>query len=438
MTFLVVSYLYAPAVSPRAFRWAAIAEHWAGRGDHVDVICGWTPSVPRERILNGVTVHAVTGRLDALRNEVRNDSLRASVRDRKTSGPRGARARRAQALARWIYGVTWRRLYWPDYACLWYWPAVEKGKELVHAQPYDAIISVSLPFTSHLVGYHLKSICPKIPWVMDVGDPFSFPEGVPQNNHWVYGWLNRRAERRVFRAADAVSVTTDLTQERYEDLFPECAHKVRVIPPVYSAGHLPEHKEPMFSGEGKIKLVFVGTLYRDIRNPGFLLRLFTGLMQTHLAEKVELHFFGPVNDCGGIFHHYAPLVGSKVFVHGVVEQARAMQAMKEAHILVNIGNATSYQLPSKVVEYVSLGKPVLNLATAQRDSSTVFLKEYPASLSLVEGEAGSRQVQALLGFIEDPPRVETGGLHAWLSKFSVDIIAGAYRSLISTSGERQG
>lgn len=162
---------------------------------------------------------------------------------------------------------------------------------------------------------------------MDVGDSFSFPHSVPQNNQWMYGWLNRIAERRVFKAADAISVTTDLTRERYENLFPEYAHKPSVIPPGYTEG-LPEHKEPMFPADEKIRLVFVGTLYRDIRDPGFLLRLFTTLMHTHLAEKVELHFFGPVNDSGEIFRRYAPLIDSKIFLHGVVEQTQAMQAMK--------------------------------------------------------------------------------------------------------------
>ena len=32
------------------------------------------------------------------------------------------------------------------------------------------------------------------------------------------------------------------------------------------------------------------------------------------------------------------------------------------HILLSIGNTNKYQLPSKVIEYISLGKPVLHFA----------------------------------------------------------------------------
>lgn len=63
---------------------------------------------------------------------------------------------------------------------------------------------------------------------------------------------------------------------------------------------------------------------------------------------------------------------------------KAAHAMKEANILVNIGNNTSYQLPSKVVEYASTGKAILNLVKTESDSSIPFFDAYPASMCLLE------------------------------------------------------
>jgi hypothetical protein len=37
------------------------------------------------------------------------------------------------------------------------------------------------------------------------------------------------------------------------------------------------------------------------------------------------------------------------------------------HILLSIGNKNKYQLPSKVIEYISLGKPVLHYAEIPSD-----------------------------------------------------------------------
>lgn len=431
MTFLILSYLYSPAISPRALRWTAIADHWISQGHQVDVVCGWPASTAHEHVFRGVRVHAATGRLDVLRRTLREQRLISGLYDEIQPGSSKQRVSSPAYLsAMWVSSI-WRKLYWPDYACLWLWSATEKCRELLRIRAYDGIVSVSVPFTSHLVGYRLKAIRRNAHWIMDVGDPFSFDDGVPQNNLKLYRRLNRLVERKLFKAADAVAVTTELTRERYADLFPESAHKVRVIPPTCTV-EISQHRsmQSVFPANDKIRLVFVGTLYREIRSPAFLLELFVQMLQTDLAERIELHFFGDVSDCADILLQYRSLLGSKIFLHGVVEHDRAVQAMSEAQILVNIGNATAYQLPSKIVEYVSLGKPILNLATVALDSSTDFLKQYPASLSLVRGQVGSRKIQDLARFVESPPRVESTDLQAWLSGFKVEKVAAAYHTLL--------
>ena len=41
--------------------------------------------------------------------------------------------------------------------------------------------------------------------------------------------------------------------------------------------------------------------------------------------------------------------------------------VNEIHILLSIGNLNKYQMPSKVIEYLSLGKPVLHYAEIEDD-----------------------------------------------------------------------
>ena len=41
--------------------------------------------------------------------------------------------------------------------------------------------------------------------------------------------------------------------------------------------------------------------------------------------------------------------------------------LEEMHIILSIGNFNKYQLPSKVIEYISLGKPVLHFAEIKDD-----------------------------------------------------------------------
>ena len=46
---------------------------------------------------------------------------------------------------------------------------------------YDLIISVSLPFSSHIAAYLINKKINK-PWIMDIGDPFSLKSSAPENN----------------------------------------------------------------------------------------------------------------------------------------------------------------------------------------------------------------------------------------------------------------
>ena len=41
--------------------------------------------------------------------------------------------------------------------------------------------------------------------------------------------------------------------------------------------------------------------------------------------------------------------------------------VSKMHILLSIGNFNKYQMPSKVIEYISLGKPVLHFAEIADD-----------------------------------------------------------------------
>ena len=113
----------------------------------------------------------------------------------------------------------------------------------------------------------------------------------------------------------------------------------------------PETGDPFLKGNRK-KLLVVGTLYKKIRNPVFLLRLFDEILKTDTGENVELHFMGAVNECRTFFEAYQEIIGDKIILHGLCKRDDVVKAMSEADILVNISNRTCFQLPSKLVEYV--------------------------------------------------------------------------------------
>jgi glycosyltransferase involved in cell wall biosynthesis len=444
MRILIISYYYAPVVNPRAFRWTAIAEYWAAQGHAVDVITSWKPQSARCERLNDVNVFRVGGGIvEVLRERIKNSMAhRACGNQRGKFVARTVDSRkgpRSPFVAKWVYEHTWKQLYWPDFACLWFFSALREGQRKFGEKNYDELISVSHPFTGHLVAQRLRRQIQKTVWLMDIGDPFCFLDRTPTNNHKLYRKLNFIVERRSFWDADLVSVTTESTKERYADLFPESAKKIHVIPPILSLTDTGICSAPIFCNDNVIRLVFVGTLYKSIRAPDFLLKLFQFLTKNCLSKKLEMHFWGTVENCEESFLPYKMLLGDNIFIHGVAGRTEAIHAMREASILVNIGNQTDYQLPSKIIEYMSTGKPIINLIKNVNDCSKEFLEKYRKSLTIVEKEDTfeSEEMEKIIRFVENEDEsMDVNDINKLTESHTVKVIGEIYRCLLENNTEK--
>ncbi len=431
---LIISFNYFPSVNPRAFRWTALAEHWIKAGHHVAVVCNRTSGLKEFENINGADVHRVGGsiveRTKTLMHPLGERSAGRSEAALVPGNPAGGKSFLLD-IAKKVYDNTWKKVYWPDYACLWYSPASKQATSLLKKQRYEAMISVSLPFTGHIVGLRAHKIQPDVKWIVDAGDPFCYLEDTPTNNHFLYRKLNYSVERLIFRKCHAVAVTTEPTLTTYAELFPESAEKIHVIPPLMSHTQGDYNAKPLWQRNDKIRLLFVGTLYHGIRNPDFLLTLFRKILETELSDRIELHFVGRLHDSEKYFEPHRSFIGNRIFLHGLVDHASAYRAMKEADILINIGNNTQYQLPSKIVEYADAGKPILNLIKSEKDSSISFLRPHPSSLSILE-EAPSlspEKFSEILDFIRNARSVDASFIDEWLSSFRVPAIASSYEKL---------
>lgn len=423
---LMVSFEYWPALSARSFRWTALAERWASEGREVQVVCARSPDRPVFETVRGVHVHRVgPAWMESLRSAARPAGGRAE-------SDRGVIRRAAAAAARAI----WHALYWPDTSCSWYFAARARARELIATGAPRALVTVSPTFTAVAVGRSLaRGPGRTFHWMIDLGDPFSFAEEAPPNNFRLYRGLNARFERSCFAEADSISVTTPETRERYAALFPESAAKIAVIPPLVESPEVGgSAAQP--PGSGRRRLVFLGRLYPAIRRPDYLLSLFASLAEAPGGERYELHFFGDSWQCEADFAPYRRRLEKSLFVHGPVPRARAIAEMRSADVLVNIGNDTRYQLPSKIVEYAMTGRPILNIVPHSDDSSARFLAPYPARLTLAARPGGPlpEDVERLREFLERPAEeIPQAALRAWLAPYTLPEISARYDALLSGS-----
>ncbi|MCP4613438.1 MAG: glycosyltransferase family 4 protein [Planctomycetes bacterium] len=427
---LIIIYSYKPVCTPRSIRWAAIGEYWVSQGHSVDIVCSWEPGLPSEEVLKGVNVYRPVTLMPKVFPAI---ASRLKIHKNISPTKNGTFTSRAfVTVAKHVYANTWKKIYWPDYACLWYFPSLRKTRKLLASWDYDGVISVSHPFTGHLVGLKTKKQFPKTRWIADIGDPFCFLNHTPLNNARLYRSLNYRTDKKVFAYADAIAVTTTSTMREYSKLFPDKSSKIKVIPPL---AFLPETEvqEPfVFSKSHKIKLIFIGTLYKTIRNPAFLLMLFSKLLQTELKDKIELHFFGDINDCSSVFDEYRILINDKIFTHGTVTHEKVFNIINQADILVNIGNDTLYQLPSKLAEYLLANKPILNIVKTKTDSSVSFLENKSIVLNVFadNDKPTNLQIKETANLILNPLDSDLTKSKPWLNQFSPESIAKSYQCLI--------
>ena len=431
-SLLIVSFSYSPMLNPRAFRWTALAEEFARRGVRVHVVCSWQPGLASNETVNGVEIHRVGNhfveRSRAFLARYRRRGFPSEIESTlKVSGPPFA-----AKLIRWV----WRKTAWPDTTCVWYYAALNKVNALLLSMPKATVVTVSPTFTSTLIGNNVARKGKSGRWVLDLGDPFSLAIESPANNFFLYGALNARVERALFNSASAVTLTNSSVQRKYRELYPECAKKLFVIPPLLPVMQaVPPKKTKAIPGvDAAIELIYVGSLYKSLRRPDYMLELFIQLTKSVPSRRIELHFFGDTNECNDAFNSYRDQIGKTIFLHGHVTREQAFEAIANADVVINLGNTNYCQLPSKLVEYMVLEKPILNITQTDADPSLDIMQGYnnPTLTLLSTGTVPTaEQIQKTAVFIEQSASAgEMGCDDAYLEKFKLAPIADQYDSLL--------
>jgi hypothetical protein len=379
--------------------------------------------------VNGVQVHRVG--FDSLKEVAYYYSGATAGRGRVGSGvQRPGMISRFFAL---LYTHIWKKIYFPDDACLWYFSARKKVRTLLGQHNFDAILSVSLPFTGHLIGLHAKQHFPDVPWLADIGDPFTI-QAKALNNSILYGRISRRLEKTILGKADAVVVTNNAAVKAYAAEFGTCTQKIMVIPPLLHPPILKNSKlvPPLVSIQDPeaIHIGYFGALYKPVRTPDALLNLLeqTFSARPDLKKRLHLHFFGDV------FPEFYKKLRRLECIHlyGLRSRQEVRSAMQRMHILINIGNTTAHQLPSKAVEYLASEKPVLHLSYVWPDPFVNFWADAPGLLTIAarKDEIAAVDIQRWLVFLEQDRMAPSASRQLRVQDFKIESLAAAYFSLL--------
>lgn len=133
----------------------------------------------------------------------------------------------------------------------------------------------------------------------------------------------------------------------------------------------------------RIGLAFVGKFYAETRTPNYLCHVIDGLSAEDYAMNIvggltRGHFDDKI--VSTYFTNKHPIIHCTGFVH----PTKADEYMSSADILVHVGNTQTNLMPSKILDYISTGKPILNICKSRECPTLPLMEKYPLCLNLFE------------------------------------------------------
>jgi len=367
---LLVSYHFPPSPAVGALRWAGLTRHLSALGWDVRVISGFEPvpgevpayglenrSTPRSRLLSD-RYQSLKRRLASGLPSERDGGERES--DDATTENSGSGEGEMGSLRRLVrrMGVL---LTWPDEGRGWILRAAMRVRTSTREYNPDLILSSGPPHSAHF-SVLISGAPRRVPWIMDMRDPWYLSNDDPLNQAVGSGPVTthsyRLLERVAVRSARSLVVTTPELRDVLRDRYP--GTPVEWIPNGVDLERIETPKEPAFPG---LSLVHLGSVYA-FRDPHPLLegyRLFldsrpateTSGSKLRFVGNVQAHFRKTIEDfADGPLRGHVELLGRR-------PRLEALEILQRSSLSVVLAQKQWSMVPAKIYESVVLGIPTL-------------------------------------------------------------------------------
>jgi hypothetical protein len=257
---------------------------------------------------------------------------------------------------------------------------IQKLNEEKH---YDAIIGTMFPpdvcvacsYFDHFFLYELDSL---------INNPM-YKSGLKKH----LGHRLKRVERRLFNSAEFIIHLNNnklfYSKERYNKYSAKSVYTD--IPELTRVASLEDNQnlENGFTKENKenqIVMVYSGHLSKDYRSPTKLISLIKAMSET---INISCLFFSR-GDCEDELRQAEIDTNGIIKRMGYVSQEELSKYTHKADFLLDIGNRLSgedYSLPSKVICYMAMGKPIIHI-NGVNDSAIKYLEKYGLAINISE------------------------------------------------------
>lgn len=130
-----------------------------------------------------------------------------------------------------------------------------------------------------------------------------------------------------------------------------------------------------------INCVYAGAIMLPIRRPDFMFKLFDSFSD----KSIRLYIWSG-NLTQELEREMKSILPATVSYCGSLPQDEMQKVLASADFLVNLGNTATNQLPSKLLDYISLRKPIINIYKTKKCPTLEVIEDYPMAISIYEGD----------------------------------------------------
>ena len=218
---------------------------------------------------------------------------------------------------------------------------------------YDNIICVANNPSVILFSVLLKKLRISNHIILDVGDPFSklpltggFKELKKKLWQLSEKYISKNVNLFIF------PVRSMINEFKYLD------NNYKIIPQIFPKKFLSSD----YQVDSKyFNMLYAGCFYENYRDPKNLFDALESLYNK--GFKIKLHFFETFPDNNIKFIEYLKTLNFFKYcqINSVIDREYLLSIMKKMDLLINILNKDSNQFPSKILDYRTANKPILNI-----------------------------------------------------------------------------
>ena len=279
-----------------------------------------------------------------------------------------------------------------------YWIGLMRKRleTLYKSCPFDGILSLGFPMQFHEAAMKFRDDHPSVKWITYSTDScYGNSNLVSVKNRLIKRIVIAKLVRRELsyrKKADFNFVSREIFNFTSASLFPvkdKCEIFDYTVSPMSSQFN-------SINTSDTIRIVYAGGIPVKMRDPSYFLDVFCSLIG-YMNVRLDVYLAGEMPK---VLCHAVKNFPQNVFVHSAIGHDEILRIYdQDADVLLNLGNDSDVFSPSKLFDYISTGKPIIDVFYKGRIPNPV-IQMYPLVFRMENYGSIKRDIALLRKFLE--------------------------------------